>query len=136
MLLLIELYKAQPRLWNTAHKEFSETHLCRASWQHITQKFNSACKSNFEINELKIRISTLCQRYLAEKRRISDELEMNNNESPKFLHFNALCFLDEQVSVFYITALIINICQLVQQFFIHYSRIIYKVVGAFSIDKI
>ncbi|XP_037935571.1 uncharacterized protein LOC119669655 [Teleopsis dalmanni] len=88
---LIELYKMQSRLWDQTHPEFSETRLCRKSWHHITNQFNKFCKRNFNLYEVRIRMATLCSRFLKER----EKMDQDKKRTSKFAYFEELKFLDK-----------------------------------------
>ncbi|XP_075156408.1 uncharacterized protein LOC142229723 [Haematobia irritans] len=97
VLKLIELYREHTRLWDQTHREFCEPHLCRQSWQDITERWNEFCRRKFHITEVRIRISTLCQRYLKERERIQREGELD--ESAKFPYYEQMSFLEQHRSL-------------------------------------
>ncbi|XP_058978409.1 uncharacterized protein LOC101899132 [Musca domestica] len=94
---LIELYKQQTRLWDQSHTEFCEPHLCRQSWEYITERWNAFCDRKFHITEVRIRISTLCQRYLKERERI--QRNGDREENIKFPYYKELSFLEQHRSL-------------------------------------
>ncbi|XP_013105642.2 uncharacterized protein LOC106085775 [Stomoxys calcitrans] len=97
VLKLIELYQEHTRLWDQTHREFCEPHLCRQSWQDIAERWNAFCNRKFHITEVRIRISTLCQRYLKERERIQREGELD--ESAKFPYYEQMSFLEQHRSL-------------------------------------
>ncbi|XP_046801921.1 variant-silencing SET domain-containing protein-like [Lucilia cuprina] len=94
---LIKLYQEHPRLWEEAHPEFCEPELCRKSWQQITQQWNAICQRKFTTAEVRIRLGTLCQRYVQERERLALEGELD--EFTKFPHYEQMQFLEQQESL-------------------------------------
>nr|XP_036675911.1 uncharacterized protein LOC108005651 [Drosophila suzukii] len=94
---LIELYHLEPRLWNQAHKQFHNMALCRESWKRITDAWNAYCGRSFSVTDVRIRVSTLCQRFLKQRERLEADGEMD--DAVKFAHFDQLSFLCEQQSL-------------------------------------
>lgn len=92
---LIELYKAQPRLWNQSHPEFRNVELGRESWRHVTDAWSAHCGRNISMTDVRIRISTLCQRFIKQRERMAAEGELQ----AKFVHYDQLRFLCEQQSL-------------------------------------
>lgn len=92
---LIELYKAQPRLWNQSHPEFRNVELGRESWRHITDAWSAYCGRAISMTDVRIRISTLCQRFIKQRERMAAEGELE----AKFVHYDQLKFLCEQQSL-------------------------------------
>ncbi|XP_037814390.1 kinesin-related protein 4-like [Lucilia sericata] len=94
---LIKLYQEHPRLWEQAHPEFCEPELCRKSWQQITDQWNAICQRKFTTAEVRIRLGTLCQRYVQERERLALEGELD--EFTKFPHYEQMQFLEQQESL-------------------------------------
>lgn len=92
---LIELYKAQPNLWNQSHPEFRNVELGRESWRHITDAWSAYCGRAISMTDVRIRISTLCQRFIKQRERMAAEGELE----AKFVHYDQLKFLCEQQSL-------------------------------------
>ncbi|XP_051864482.1 zinc finger protein 853-like [Drosophila albomicans] len=96
---LIELYRSETRLWNQTHPEFRNVELCRDSWRRITSAWSAHCGRSFSVTEVRIRVSTLCQRYIKQRERLDAEGEGGNDElddGSKFVHYDQLRFLGEQ----------------------------------------
>ncbi|KAH8399816.1 hypothetical protein KR215_003242 [Drosophila sulfurigaster] len=96
---LIELYRSETRLWNQTHPEFRNVELCRESWRRITSAWSAHCGRSFSVTEVRIRVSTLCQRYIKQRERLDAEGEGGNDElddGSKFVHYDQLRFLGEQ----------------------------------------
>ncbi|KAH8270702.1 hypothetical protein KR044_006833 [Drosophila immigrans] len=91
---LIELYRAETRLWNQTHAEFRNMELCRDSWRRITASWSAHCGRSFSVTEVRIRISTLCQRFIKQRERLDAEGELE--DSATFVHYEQLKFLSEQ----------------------------------------
>ncbi|KAH8387763.1 hypothetical protein KR093_009425, partial [Drosophila rubida] len=91
---LIELYRAEPRLWNQTHPEFRDMALGRDSWRRITDSWSAHCERSFSVTEVRIRVSTLCQRFIKQRERLDAEGELE--EAAKFVHYDQLRFLGEQ----------------------------------------
>ncbi|XP_017062275.2 uncharacterized protein LOC108102125 [Drosophila ficusphila] len=94
---LIELYRSEPRLWNQSHAEFHDMELCRASWRRITDAWGAYCGRSFSVTDVRIRVSTLCQRFLKQRERLEADGELD--DAAKFAHFDQLGFLCEQQSL-------------------------------------
>ncbi|KAH8420412.1 hypothetical protein KR009_009915 [Drosophila setifemur] len=94
---LIDLYKSEPRLWNQAHAQFRDMELCRESWRRITESWSSYCGRSFSVTEVRIRVSTLCQRFVKQRERLEADGELD--DAAKFVHFDQLSFLCEQQSL-------------------------------------
>ncbi|EDW62270.2 uncharacterized protein Dvir_GJ16705 [Drosophila virilis] len=94
---LIELYQAHPRLWDQSHPEFRDVDRGRESWQQITDAWSAHCGRSFSVTDVRIRISTLCQRFLKQRERVAAEGELE--ESIKFVHYDQLRFLCAQQSL-------------------------------------
>ncbi|ALC49675.1 rgr [Drosophila busckii] len=92
---LIELYKAEPRLWNQSHAEFRDVSLGRESWTRITDSWSAHCGRTFTVTDVRIRISTLCQRFLKQRERMQADGDLADG-SGKFAHYEQLSFLCEQ----------------------------------------
>ncbi|SPP89645.1 uncharacterized protein LOC117591180 [Drosophila guanche] len=91
---LIELYRAEPRLWNQSHSQFHDTDLCRKSWRRITDAWSVHCGRRFTVTDVRIRVSTLCQRFIKQRERLEADGELD--EAVKFVHYDQLGFLCEQ----------------------------------------
>ncbi|XP_068158726.1 uncharacterized protein [Drosophila tropicalis] len=91
---LIDLYRSEPRLWNQSHEEFHNTELCRESWRHITHAWSIHCGREFSVTDVRIRVSTLCQRFLKQRERLEADGEID--EAAKFVHYDQLSFLGQQ----------------------------------------
>ncbi|XP_002133872.2 uncharacterized protein [Drosophila pseudoobscura] len=91
---LIELYRAEPRLWNQSHAQFHDTELCRKSWRRITDTWSVHCGRRFTVTDVRIRVSTLCQRFIKQRERLEADGELD--DSVKFVHYDQLGFLCEQ----------------------------------------
>ncbi|KAH8286773.1 hypothetical protein KR018_006203 [Drosophila ironensis] len=97
---LIELYRSEPRLWNQTHSQFRDMELCRESWRRITESWSAYCGRSFSVTDVRIRVSTLCQRFLKQRERLeADGGGMEVDEASKFVHFDQLSFLCEQQSL-------------------------------------
>ncbi|KAH8274385.1 hypothetical protein KR026_004553 [Drosophila bipectinata] len=95
---LIELYRSEPRLWNQTHDQFRDMELCRESWRRITESWSAYCGRSFSVTDVRIRVSTLCQRFLKQRERLeADGGELD--DAAKFVHFDQLSFLCEQQSL-------------------------------------
>ncbi|XP_017119449.1 uncharacterized protein LOC108140907 [Drosophila elegans] len=95
---LIELYRSEPRLWNQTHAQFHDMLLCRDSWRRITDAWGAYCGRTFSVTDVRIRMSTLCQRYLKQRERVEADGELAD-EVTRFAHFDQLSFLCEQQSL-------------------------------------
>ncbi|XP_020803668.1 uncharacterized protein LOC110180347 [Drosophila serrata] len=94
---LIDLYRSEPRLWNQTHAEFHDMELCRESWRRITEGWSGYCGRSFSVTDVRIRVSTLCQRFLKQRERLEADGELD--DAAKFVHFDQLSFLCEQQSL-------------------------------------
>ncbi|KAH8250536.1 hypothetical protein KR038_001042 [Drosophila bunnanda] len=94
---LIDLYRSEPRLWNQTHPEFHDMELCRESWRRITEGWSGYCGRSFSVTDVRIRVSTLCQRFLKQRERLEADGELD--DAAKFAHFDQLSFLCEQQSL-------------------------------------
>ncbi|KAH8289129.1 hypothetical protein KR054_000633, partial [Drosophila jambulina] len=94
---LIDLYRSEPRLWNQTHPEFHDMELCRESWRRITEAWSGYCGRSFSVTDVRIRVSTLCQRFLKQRERLEADGELD--DAAKFVHFDQLSFLCEQQSL-------------------------------------
>ncbi|XP_017062867.1 uncharacterized protein LOC108102413 [Drosophila eugracilis] len=94
---LIDLYRSEPCLWNQTHEEFHNMELCRQSWSRITEAWSAYCGRSFSMTEVRIRVSTLCQRFIKQRERLEADGELDENA--KFAHFDQLNFLSEQQSL-------------------------------------
>ncbi|KRK05037.1 uncharacterized protein LOC6539102 isoform X3 [Drosophila yakuba] len=94
---LIDLYRSEPRLWNQTHEQFHNMELCRDSWRRITNAWSSYCGRSFSVTDVRIRVSTLCQRFLKQRERLEADGELE--DVAKFAHFDQLSFLCEQQSL-------------------------------------
>ncbi|KAL7742823.1 hypothetical protein ACLKA6_019629 [Drosophila palustris] len=96
---LIELYRSETRLWNQTHPEFRNMELGRESWRQITNAWSAHCGRRFSVTDVRIRISTLCQRFLKQRERLEAEGEDGLEDGAKFVHYDQLRFLCEQQSL-------------------------------------
>ncbi|EDV47689.2 uncharacterized protein Dere_GG17492 [Drosophila erecta] len=94
---LIDLYRSEPRLWNQTHEQFHNMELCRDSWRRITNAWSAYCGRSFNVTDVRIRVSTLCQRFLKQRERLEADGELD--DVAKFVHFDQLSFLCEQQSL-------------------------------------
>ncbi|XP_017869493.1 PREDICTED: uncharacterized protein LOC108618099 [Drosophila arizonae] len=94
---LIELYQSHPRLWDQSHPEFRDVDRGRESWHQITDAWSAHCGRSFSVTDVRIRISTLCQRFLKQRERLAAEGELE--DCAKFVHYDQLRFLCEQQSL-------------------------------------
>ncbi|KAH8245339.1 hypothetical protein KR032_009282 [Drosophila birchii] len=94
---LIDLYRSEPRLWNQTHPEFHDMELCRESWRRITEGWSGYCGRSFSVTDVRIRVSTLCQRFLKQRERLEADGELD--DAAKFVHYDQLSFLCEQQSL-------------------------------------
>ncbi|XP_016978139.2 uncharacterized protein LOC108043838 isoform X1 [Drosophila rhopaloa] len=94
---LIDLYRLEPRLWNQTHEQFHDMELCRDSWRRITDAWGAYCGRTFSVTDVRIRVSTLCQRFLKQRERLEADGELD--DVAKFVHFDQLSFLCEQQSL-------------------------------------
>lgn len=71
--------------------------LCRQSWARITEAWSAYCGRSFNVTDVRIRVSTLCQRFLKQRERLEADGELD--DAAKFVHFDQLSFLCEQQSL-------------------------------------
>ncbi|XP_065365637.1 uncharacterized protein LOC135958675 [Calliphora vicina] len=94
---LIQLYQEHSHLWDQSHSKFCEPQECRKSWQLITDQWNEFCKRQFSTAEIRIRLVTLCQRYVQERERLALQGELD--EFAKFPYYEQMQFLEQQKSL-------------------------------------